>query len=354
MISRKNWKLTKAYLERRENIDLISPGSLKVETTYLRYILEWADEASFHQAHKIRPSLPEYLITVSLDRERKPFSAVFIKKTLESARKFFTWVMDTYSEYRTIKRDWIRTLKPRRGEELPAIIKIPSLDDILKIASAPADNIVERRIRAAAIFWFLSGIRIAAFVSLPIEAVDIGNRKIMQYPSLGVRTKNRKYATTTLYDIPELLAVLRDWDNEVHSALPSGGFWFAPLSPDTREFDGSRKEVGKHREAIARKNLKAYLLKIGVPYYAPHKFRYANIQYGLGKSRSRADFKAVSMNVMHSNMDTTDEVYSRLSDSEVHARVEGLGKGGTDDAADTEAEFRLFQKFLEWQKQLPR
>ena len=63
-----------------------------------------------------------------------------------------------------------------------------------------------------------------------------------------------------------------------------------------------------------------------------------------------ADFKAVSMNVMQSNIQITDAVYSRLSVAEVHTRVERLGKVEVRQSGDVESEFKLFQQFLEWRK----
>jgi len=71
-----------------------------------------------------------------------------------------------------------------------------TLDEIRAIAAAPADNLIERRIKAAACFWYLSGIRIGAFVSLPIKAVNIEIKEVYQFPNLGVRTKNGKHGKT--------------------------------------------------------------------------------------------------------------------------------------------------------------
>ena len=47
---------------------------------------------------------------------------------------------------------------------------------------------------------------------------------------MGVRTKNKKHATTFLLPIPELLEVVKDWDREVRKVNPEG-LWFAPFSP---------------------------------------------------------------------------------------------------------------------------
>ncbi|MGD9092122.1 MAG: hypothetical protein PVF74_04715, partial [Anaerolineales bacterium] len=138
----------------------------------------------------------------------------------------------------------------------PNIKEAVTLDEVLAIASAPVNTTVERRIRAAAEFWYLSGIRIGAFNSLPILAVDISKIMVMQHPNLGVRTKNGKYDTTYLLPIPELLDVVRQWDEEVRAILPETGFGFAPLSPDTGEIDTNCKEIGEHRPNLARRNLR--------------------------------------------------------------------------------------------------
>jgi hypothetical protein len=53
----------------------------------------------------------------------------------------------------------------------------------------------------------------------------------------------------------------------------------------------------------------------------------------------------------HCALPLTDEVYSGLSDEEVHTRVGKLGKGDRRRSGEMESEFQLFQQFLEWRKQ---
>jgi len=61
MINKKNWGLIKKYLDDRLHVDQISMGSLKLEQSYIRYLLEWADEHSFAEAPSISPTFPEYM-----------------------------------------------------------------------------------------------------------------------------------------------------------------------------------------------------------------------------------------------------------------------------------------------------
>jgi hypothetical protein len=62
-----------------------------------------------------------------------------------------------------------------------------------------------------------------------------------------------------------------------------------------------------------------------MPYYSPHKFRYGHAVYALKQSKDIADLKAVSMNLMHSNLSITDGVYGVLSTADVGQRIAGLG-----------------------------
>jgi hypothetical protein len=67
-----------------------------------------------------------------------------------------------------------------------------------------------------------------------------------------------------------------------------------------------------------------------------------------------ADLKVISLNVMYANIRITDQTYSRLSEDEVHVRVEKLSKVGLNGQEDLEANFQLFQEFLKWNEHRKR
>ncbi len=326
MINNNNWRLMKKYLEYRLQVDQLCDGSYKKEEVYMRYLLLWADDKTFIKAPGIRPTFPEYLKTARLDGLAGKLSPGYIKKILATARRFFSWLVDDQVGYKSLKHRWIATLKAKRLMDTPTNRDAVTLEEIITLANTKVDSLIEERIRAAAVFLFLSGMRIGAFVSLPLKAVDVNDRRVIQDPRLGVRTKNSKYGITYLLDIPELLQVVQDWDDKVRSILSEDGFWFAPFSPDTCDIDATAFEVGIHRESIAWKNLKAWLEKNKLPYHSPHKFRHGHIQFGLSQSKDHADFKAVSMNVMHSSVQITDQFYSNLPESEVSVRITAFGK----------------------------
>jgi len=211
MIYRENWKLVREYLKYRIEVDHISKSSQRLEETRLRHLLEWAYDRAFYNVSKIRPGFPEYILTARMDGKKGLLSPIYVEKTIRSAYCFLKWVNIHKRGYSKIDQVYLDTLKPPRMVIEYKEHEAVTLEEIRAIARAPVETIGERRIRASSVFWFLSGIRIGAFVSLPLEAVDLYNLSIKQWPRLGVRTKFKKHATTYLLNIPDLLGVLYEW-----------------------------------------------------------------------------------------------------------------------------------------------
>lgn len=344
MINKQNWRMTKKYLDYRLHVDQVSFPSVGKEKTHLRYLLEWAQNASFSQVLTLRPTFPEHLLISRLDGQEGQLSAVYIKKALSTARMFFIWLSDNQAGYKHIKQAWIKTLRVKRLNDVPKNKDVVSLEEILAIAKASALTREERRARASLVFLYLSGMRIGAFVTLSMRLVDFQNRSVKQYPSLGVHTKNNKHADTYLLDIPELLLVVQQWMDEVLSEVSFGVFFFSILSSDA--VISYEPVIGKHRVNLARRSFKKWLDRVGLPYHSPHKFRHGHIHYGLLRSKNVADFKAVSMNVMHSTIEITDQFYSVLQDDEVKNRISALGDPVKIGDSDEEI-IQKFRRFLE-------
>lgn len=132
--------------------------------------------------------------------------------------------------------------------------------------------------------------------------------------------------------------------------MPLEGFWFAPLSPDTGEIDLICFTIGEHRETLVRKNLRAWMDKVGLPYHSPHKFRPGHVHYAMARAKTIEDYKAISLNVMHANMEITDQFYSVLNDNQVNERISSIGKVETPKEAIDQGLLALFQEFLTWKE----
>ena len=167
--------------------------------------------------------------------------------------------------------------------------------------------------------------RIGAFVTLPLDCVDLDRLTVMQLPARGVHTKNSKAAKTYLLNIPELLQVVRDWDAEIRPVLPADAYWYAHLD----HFGELTTERPKSKDRLMirsdfREKLAQLCALAGVPYRSPHKLRHGFAVYALKRTQTMAQMKAVSQNLMHSNMGITDGIYGRLVDDDVRSIITGL------------------------------
>lgn len=328
MIDRKNYQFVEKYLKYRIDVQGVRPDTVRAEQTRLYHLLYWADARLFEQAAKIQPSFPKYLLTARIDGKDEPLKDQYIKKIIRESRRFFKWLKQQNGWGQVINQQFIDSLNPPyRKQPIIKPRRVATEEDIRAIANAPVMTIKEKRTKAAAIFLFLSGMRIQAFVTLPLEAFDISKREVKQHPNLGVETKNGKHATTYLLDIPDLIGVIKQWDDEVRKSTSNGkGWWFAPLLSNTGKINPNPTRIGKHRDAILRRNLSAWLKKVQLSHLNPHAFRHGHIVYGLKSANDVADYKAISQNVMHSSLEITDSVYGMLLESDVGKRISGLGK----------------------------
>lgn len=155
-----------------------------------------------------------------------------------------------------------------------------------------------------------------------MEKIDFARGTIRQLPELGVRTKNRKAALTYLLQIPELLTVLQTWQARLLN-LPATALWYATLTrdgmtltPTLHAFDGRHNIIAKDIQEICK--------KAGIDYLSPHKLRHGHAVYALKRARNMAQLKAISQNIMHESVVTTDQIYGRLIDDDVRDIISAL------------------------------
>ena len=325
-----------SFLKYRREVDFLSKGSLRFEESLLIHLLEWAQSARFSTASRIRPTFPEYVLNARRDdRSRDSLSSAYVHKATATAKRYFAWAIRNKDGYKSIPVGWLETLKPAPIAGKPKDHQAVSLEYVRQLANSPVSTLREQRIRAAAVFWYLSGIRVGAFVSLPIKAVDLEALEVKQWPSLGVKTKFRKHATTFLLNIPDLLAVVKSWDRLVGSTLSPEDLWFPAIDPETSLLkQATNKSIGAERHTRARKDLNEWTNKLGLPYFSPHKFRHGHAVYALENALTVADLKAISLNLMHSDLKITDGIYAILSKENVKHRITTLGQNGLGDKAE--------------------
>jgi integrase len=327
MIDRRNYRLARSFIDYLREVTQVSPESATRYWFLLKHLLFWADEIPLMYAHKIRPSFPAHLADSRLDGKSGSLAPATLKKVVHTAKRFLTWAKLTYpNKFKGLSQLWIDSLRPPRAPEPPQDHEFVGLDEMLKLASLDfgEDDLILRRDLAAACLLFLSGMRGGAFVSLPIKAIDLPNRTIQQWPSLGVRTKMGKSSTTYLLDIPELLAPVTQWDVHIRSRLPDTAMWYTPTINQWGDQILSKRPAGSGRVTALGKRMRKLFATAGIPYKSPHKFRHGHAVFALQNAQTMADYKAVSMNLMHADIRVTDGIYALLAGEEVQRRIANL------------------------------
>jgi integrase len=329
LINRNNYHLAKEFLAYLRDVTQIDGSSQGRYWSYLKWLLVWADGFSFGKVIDRRPTFAAYLSSAGSNVERE-LAPVTVKKIFQTAKRFFTWAKTKYpSDFREIAVDWIEALRLPRTAETSHEHRFIRLEEVRAIAQVevePAD-VASRRDRAASVMLFLSGMRASAFGSLTLECVDLASRTIKQWPSLGVKTKNGKSATTYLLEIPDLLDVVAEWDSFVRSSLPLSASWYTPIVSEWGEQRLSPEAPGANRGIALGKRLRKLFSSAGLPYRSPHQFRHGDAVFALQHADTMADYKAVSMNLMHSDIRVTDGIYALLARDEVKHRIADLTRG---------------------------
>jgi len=330
MSMRDNYLLVKNFLEYLGRNPKIGPDSLTRYWFSLRHLLLWAGDCPLTQAHKIKPAFPDYVAALPSPRGKSCLSDESQDKAVSLARRFFEWARRAQpADFRQIPPLWIEMLQPKRPEkpESKPEHQYVTLEEAIQLATYPIDrsNLALWATQAAVAMLFLSGQRATAFTTMPIQAVHLEQRCVDQKPELGMRIKFGKSDTTSLLPIPELLAVVEEWDSFVRSQLSPQAPWYAPVDNHWSEMSLSIKAPGKNRSISLIHRLRKLYQVVGLPYKHPHLFRHGHAVYGLQHSETMAQYQAVSRNLMHSSIHVTDSIYAGLGHKERSEIYAGLG-----------------------------
>ncbi|MGD0611538.1 MAG: hypothetical protein ABSB41_08470 [Anaerolineales bacterium] len=325
MILRDNYLRVKDHLLYLHEVHQVQMVTVQSYWTYLRHLLLWLDDQPLAKADKIRPTFPVYISSLP-GKDGVPALAIESQKSImDVSRRFFHWAKaEGIHGFQSMPQSWIETLKVAPfAAEIPRSHIYVTEEEILQIARIPVlpDDLAGLRDKAAACMLFLSGARAQAFTTLPIQAVFLENHSIDQFPSLGVKTKFNRSMTTFLLEIPELLAVVQEWDTLVRAQLSPSSPWYAVINNQWGEQHITDKNPGRNRVESLDKRMKRLITQAGLTFKSAHKFRHGHAVYGLLHARTPADFKAVSMNLMHRSTEITDQIYAFLSEGDLKAHI---------------------------------
>jgi site-specific recombinase XerD len=323
----------------------------------LRYLQNWAEANLLSESPKMKISFPTYLSNLRTEASSSRLLCnTSIHATLNACRMFFTWAKEEHTErYGNIPSTWIDSLRlPRhlKNSELVREHEYYSFEDMIKIAAFKPSSLMERRGQAAMVFMYLTGMRVGAFLTLPIECVNMSQLKVFQVPAMGVSTKFQKAALTTFLNIPELLKVAREWDEDVRKLYPAYQTWFAPIRTKRGkygEFYYPDTKASPYRSKELRREMIRICEKAGVTFLSAHKLRHGHAVYGIKHAQNIKELKAISQNMMHSSITITDSIYGNLTGDDFTETISGIGVKNNSAANEKDISSDLIRAILKLQ-----
>ena len=211
--------------------------------------------------------------------------------------------------------------------------------------------------QAMACFLSCTAARLDAVASFSVGCFNPDILLADQDPKRGVRTKGRKHIRTYLFRFDEdMVNIILNW----HKYLLEKGFSYSdPMfsACETKRVDGlsfADSDTLSHNFLTAQRVydiIKQIALNAGLEKsFNPHSFRHGVIAIAQSKAVTWEQKKAVSMNVGHSKIATTDD-YAQLTDAQIKDNIRNLNivknKGEKSPVSkDMLERFLLFEKFV--------
>ncbi|MCV0428507.1 MAG: site-specific integrase [Roseibium sp.] len=276
-------------------------------------------------------SFKSRLVETSQDDEERDGqkSAATIVQTFQNLRQFLVW-LGNQPGHRSMDRTLPDYCKPSRRHTALAKVKrgkhIPSPDEIRTLlASMPIETIMQRRDRAIVAFLFLTGVRDAALISLRLKHVDLDQKLVFQDATV-VDTKFSKTMTTFWFPIGEDTAeIVTKWVLERRALATSDDEALFPRSPSAI----IPKTVGSQDSfwitaAPVRDILKRATAAAGITYFVPHAVRSTLALLIDQIARTWEERKALSQNLGHEHIRTTEEHYGQLDTNRQRTLIDAM------------------------------
>lgn len=276
------------------------------------------------------------------DESEKTRSASTIVHAFSDVSGFFKWLRKQVG-YDQIPEDLLDYFSPPRHltqiANAPVQKAYPTHEDVVMVVSAmPTDTFLQRRNRALIAFVYLTGVRVAALITLRMKHVDCERRLVDQKAAEQVATKNSKTMLTAWFPVgKEFEKIVIEWIGEMTSLNSDPE---TPLFPrGERRLFGSEEhqEWGFISSDDAVVDIMATAAAaVGVRRFTPHRLR-DTIASMIDKwAVTLAEQKALSQNMGHADMRTTFERYGPVSEKQQHELIANMRERG-----DAEIDFDI-------------
>lgn len=175
----------------------------------------------------------------------------------------------------------------------------------------------------------LTGVRVAALVSVKIKHVDLLEKSVIQNPREAATKSGKSIDTFFAQGFDEAEAALADWliwldevalygpDDPLFRATAIGASAYTGFAPV-----GFERRPWKTREPV-RSIVRQAFLAAGLPNHGPHAFRHMLAHHAAKTCNSVAELVATSQNLGHTDVLTTLRSYGQISRDEQRRLITG-------------------------------
>lgn len=333
-----NERIKRGFLHYRKYARQLSEKSLDREVAALERFDVWngrKDFARFHieWAMGFRDHLEQ-----AKGSTGKPLSKSTTRAILAVLREFVLWLSQQEGFRSRIKpkdADYFNLSRRDEAEARAAPPRpAPSVNQAKRTLSLMPEG-TPREMRDKAVFALLclTGIRVAALVSLRIKHVDLVEKSVMQNPREVATKFGKSIDTFFAKGFEDAESVLAKWLNYLDEAALYG--------PDDPLFPATAIEAQSNTGFIAtgfarrpwkttepvRKIVNGAFARASQPNYGPHAFRHMLARYAANNATSVAEFVANSQNLGHTDVLTTLRSYGQISRERQRELITGRKPG---------------------------
>lgn len=276
------------------------------------------DFASFNMTKAV--AFKDWLKSKKKANSEENISMSYCYDNLRHLKVFFDWLSKQAGYKSKINQtavDYLNlTRKEVREATQPKSVKYPSLEEIKTvIESLKGKTEIEMRDRALFSLAFLTGARISAIMTFPMESFDKKNLIINQDPALKVKTKFSKKIVSVLipFGYKETLDYFIEWFDYLEKKKKFRAN--DPIFPTTKIENGKENisyyNTGEveakffQSSSSLRKIFEKRFKQVGVKYFHPHTFRHFWVKEISKLPITEEEKKALSQNLGHENVGTT-------------------------------------------------
>ena len=330
----KNERLKRRFLEYRKYARQLSEKSLDREIAALERFDVWNGRKDFARFHIEWAMGFRSHLEHSTGTTGKPLGKSTLRSILATLREFILWLSQQEGFRSRIKAADADYFNLSRRDEACARAAPPRPAPSINQAKAALDLMpnqtpIQKRDKAVFALLCLTGIRVAALVSLKIKHIDMREKSVTQNPREVATKFGKNIDTFFAKGFAGAETALADWMAYLdETALYGPDDPLFPVTSITAQPNQGFAVAGfdrRHWQSTepVRKIVRLAFDAANLPNYGPHAFRHMLARHAAKNCTSVVELVATSQNLGHSDVLTTLRSYGQISRDEQRKLITG-------------------------------